>query len=234
MKKLIFIDDSQAALDLQTNEMNTILAEDSNEDVEIIPIQCDMCGVSDCLDEHGVLVHMDDPVYNTINHTISNILEIINNIMQDENTDMAEAVIDLSLDDNDETLGVRLVRFILNNLHNREWFNLNRLIITLTSSYRSAGFSNLKERFLLPDERKKVLECYRPIKDLGNNKIEFNKTLTAFPRFHASFHLDQEGAPSIINRLLLDKENVPGNTGTQYGNYFGMIYARLYKTEGAI
>ena len=46
------------------------------------------------------------------------------------------------------------------------------------------------------------------------------------------YHCEGEGAALTKNKLLLDKESVSENTGTYYGNYFGLIYARLYKNEG--
>lgn len=233
MKKLIFIDDSLEILNAQINKMEEILNEDQNPDVELDSIQCDLSGASECLNNQGEISYPNNPDYAHANQMLTGVVETIRDIITEDTMEKVELVIDLLLDDKDETLGFKLVKHILNHI-DKTWFDLCRLVITITSSYRSADFSNLKNRFLSPEEQGKIIECYRPIVINETGQVKFNTELTAFPRFYSRFHMGEEVAFSMINKLLLDEENVPGNTGTHYGNYFGLIYARLYKEEGGV
>lgn len=233
MKKLIFIDDSPEILNAQISKMKELLNGDNNQDVELGSLPCDLAGASDCLDHQGELAHPGDPDYEQANQTLASVVGTIQDIITDGSAEKVELVIDLLLDDKDETLGFKLVKHILNHI-DKAWFDQWRLVITITSSYRSADFSNLKNQFLSPEEQGKIIECYRPIVTDGTGQVEFNKTLTAFPRFYSRFRIDEDSTFPMVNKLLLDKDNVPGNVGTHYGNYFGLIYARLYKEEGAM
>lgn len=234
MKKIIFIDDLLAVLEVQQAEMTAILEKDGNTDVEIESIQCDMTNVADCLDDAGNKQHEDESRYTAIHQTLDNILEKVNTAtaMIDETNDKVEAVIDLFLDNIDSGLGLKLAKFILEHMQNRECFEEQSFMLTITSSYICADFSTLLAKYLAEDERQHVVECYRPFLELPNDKFKIDKSSTAFPEFYYPYHCEGEGIPSMINKLLLDTESVSGNTGTYYGNYFGLIYARLYKNEG--
>lgn len=233
MKKLIFIDDNLEILNAQINKMKELLKEDNNQDVELDSLQCDLSSAPDCLDNLGNIAHPGEPKYEQANQALTNVVGTIHDIIQEGTVEKLELVIDLLLDDKDEKLGFKLVKYILNHI-DKTWFDQCRLVITITSSYRSADFSNLKNQFLSSEEQDKIIECYRPIVTDVTGQVAFNSTLTAFPRFYLRFHVDEFSTLSMINKLLLDKDNVPGNTGTHYGNYFGLIYARLYKEEGAM
>lgn len=233
MKKLIFIDDNFEILNAQITKMKELLKDDGNRDVELSSLQCDLSSAPDCLDNQGEIAHPGDPSYQQANQTLENIVETIHDIINEGTVEKVELVIDLLLDDKDETLGFKLVKYILSHI-DKTWFDQCRLVITITSSYRSADFSNLKSQFLSPEEQDKIIECYRPIVINENGQVEFNTALTAFPRFYAQFHIDETSSFRSVNKLLLDKDSVPGNTGTHYGNYFGLIYARLYKDERAM
>lgn len=233
MKKLIFIDDNAEILRAQKNQMKELLEEDSNQEVELESLQCDLSDAPDCLNDLGEIAYPNNPDYEQANQTLRNVVEAIRGIIKEGAAEKIELVIDLLLDDRDETLGFKLVKYIL-KIIDRTWFDQYRLMITITSSYRSADFSNLKDRFLSVEEQNKIIECYRPIVINGPGQVDFNKTLTAFPRFYSRFHTAEDSSFPMINKLLLDKDSVPGNIGTHYGNYFGLIYARLYKEEGAM
>ena len=231
MKKLIFIDDNSDILSAQEHQMNELLKKDGNLDVEVESFSCNLSAAPDCLNDMGEIAYPDDPDYEQTNQTLTTVIETIRGIIEEDTAEKLELVIDLLLDDQDETLGFKLVKFILKHI-DKSWFEQCRLVITITSSYRSADFSNLKNQFLSGEKQDKIIECYRPIVINGPGQVDFNKTLTAFPRFYAQFHTAEDSAYPTINKLLLDQESVPGNTGTHYGNYFGLIYARLYKSEG--
>lgn len=233
MKKLIFIDDNSEILSAQKNQMKELLEKDDNQDVELESIQCDLSKAPDCLNDIGEIAYPKDPDYEQVNQTLMTVVQAICAIIEEGTAEKMELVIDLLLDDKDETLGFKLVKFILNHI-DRTWFEQCRLVITITSSYRSADFSNLKNQFLSDEEQSKIIECYRPIVINGSGQVDFNKTLTAFPRFYSQFCAAEDSNFPMINKLLLDKDSVPGNTGTHYGNYFGLIYARLYKAEGTM
>lgn len=235
MKKLIFIDDLAEVLQPQQDEMQRILDIDDNHEVEIESIQCDMTNVTDCLDDKGEKQHKGEDRYIPIHEKLDDIMKTINqataNIQKD--SDRVEVVIDLYLDDIDETLGLKLVKYILKHMERRDYFETWRFLITVTSSYISSDFSDLLNKFLSENERERVIDCYRPFfKNLEANKFVVDKTFTAFPEFYYSYHCEGEGVAQTINKLLLDKESVSENIGTYYGNYFGLIYARLYKNEG--
>lgn len=234
MKKIIFIDDIPAVLEVQQAEMMAILKKDGNADVEIENIQCDMANVADCLDDAGNKQHEGENHYTVIHQTLDSILKKVNaaTAMIDGADDKVEVVIDLFLDDIDGGLGLKLAKFILVHMENKECFEKQSFILTITSSYISADFSTLLAKHLAENERQYVVECYRPFLELPNNKYKIDKSSTAFPEFYYQYHCEGEGIPSMINKLLLDAESVSDNTGTYYGNYFGLIYARLYKNEG--
>lgn len=234
MKKIIFIDDIAAVLEVQQAEMIAILEKDGNTDVEIENIQCDMTKVADCLDDAGKKQHEGEDRYAAIHQILDSILEKVNTAtaMIHGADDKVEAVIDLFLDDLDGGLGLKLAKFILEHMENRECFEDQSFMLTITSSYISADFSALLAKHLAEDERQYVVECYRPFLELPDNKYKIDKSSTAFPEFYHQYHCEGEGIPSMINKLLLDTESVSDNTGTYYGNYFGLIYARLYKDEG--
>ncbi len=235
MKKLIFIDDLREVIRPQQDEMQHILDLDDNREVEIESIQCNMAGVTDCLDDKGEKQHEGEDCYISIHKKLDDIMETINQATAEipNDADRVEVVIDLYLDDKDETLGVKLVKYILKHMDRRDCFEARRFLITVTSSYVSSDFSDLLDKFLSADERDRVIECYRPFfKNQETNQFVIDKNFTAFPEFYYSHRCEDSGIPPMINKLLLDKESVPGNTGTYYGNYFGLIYARLYKNEG--
>ena len=197
MKKLIFIDDNSDILSAQEHQMNELLKKDGNLDVEVESFSCNLSAAPDCLNDMGEIAYPDDPDYEQTNQTLTTVIETICGIIEEDTAEKLELVIDLLLDDQDETLGFKL-----------------------------------KNQFLSGEKQDKIIECYRPIVINGPGQVDFNKTLTAFPRFYAQFHTAEDSAYPTINKLLLDQESVPGNTGTHYGNYFGLIYARLYKAEG--
>lgn len=235
MKKLIFIDDLVEVIQLQQDEMRRILDIDSNSEVEIESIQCNMANMTDCLDDKGEKQHEGEDRYISIHEKLDNIMKTINQATTNiqDNSDRVEVVIDLYLDDIDEALGLKLVKYILKHMERRDCFETRRFLITVTSSYISSDFSDLSDKLLSADERERVIKCYRPFfKDHNTNKFVIEKTFTAFPEFYYSHRCEDNGIAQTINRLLLDKDSVSGNTGTYYGNYFGLIYARLYKNEG--
>lgn len=234
MKKIIFIDDVAAVLQTQEAEMRQILAMDGNHSVEIESIQCDMTNVANCLSDTGNKQHENKERYNAIHQTLDAILESVNaataNIHGAE--DKVEVVIDLYLDDKNDGLGLKLAKYILVHMEDKACFDTWNFVITITSSYISADFSSLSAKYLTEEERKRVVECYRPFRKISSDEYEIDKTSTAFPEFYYSYHCEGENIPDMINKLLLDKDSVSGNTGTYYGSYFGLIYARLYKNEG--
>ena len=223
MKKLIFIDDNPNILQKQLHEITEIFTDDGVGDVDIVNCLCDLSGDPTCFNDDGTL--RDN---NVLQETLSCINLVMHTVQAAITADMEkiELVIDLFLDDKDETLGFKLVKYILRSAEPREWFRNGKLVITMTSSYKSADYSNLKERFFdsLVD-RDRIVECYRPIDPATN---EFIKDSAAFPIFYYSFHTENDTSHPSINKLLLDVIHVSNNKGTYYGNYFGLIYARLF------
>lgn len=238
MKKLIFIDDLAEVLQPQQDEMQRILDIDGNSEVELESIQCDMTNVTDCLDDKGEKQHEGEDLYIPIHEKLDEIMETINQATAEiqDDSDRVEVVVDLCFDDSDTNKkdpGLKLVKYILEHMERRDCFEARRFLITVTSSYISSDFSDLLDKFLSADERERVIDCYRPFFRVSEtNTFVINKTFTAFPEFYYSHRCEGEGIAQTINKLLLDKESVPGNIGTYYGNYFGLIYARLYKNEG--
>lgn len=234
MKKIIFIDDVAAVLQAQETEMHQILEMDGNHSVEIESIRCDMTNVANCLSDTGEKQHEGEKRYRAVHQTLDAILESVNVATANihDAGDKVEMVIDLYLDDKSDGLGLKLAKYILEHMEDKACFDTWNFVITITSSYISADFSSLSAKYLTEEERKRVVECYRPFRKISSDKYEIDKTSTAFPEFYYTYHCEGEDVPEMINKLLLDKDSVSGNTGTYYGSYFGLIYARLYKNEG--
>lgn len=227
MKKIFFIDDLETVLKPQLDEMQKILAD--NHDVEAASVLCNMTNVMDCLDDNGQKANIGDPSYQEIHQTLDDILEQINESLV--SCDKVEIVIDLTLSNEyNSKLGYRLAKYILTNMNNPSAFTSQQLLITFTSSYISADFSQLCGNILTPEERELIVECYRPFFPAGRDEnYVIDKKMTAFPEFYYDYRCEGDDIPAAINKLLLDQDNAPGSKGTCYGNYFGLIYARLYK-----
>lgn len=248
MKKLIFIDDNCEILQKQADEIKRFFDADGVEDVRIVICQCDLSVISnypDCLacfrDDGSLDSNMEDgtllgkiDMLQEASRRVRSVDQIIENAIHEEGIERIELVIDLFLDDKHESLGFWLAKHILGSPEANRWFQDGTLLITMTSSYKSADYSKLKERFFESvQDRDRIEECYRPI---DPESKEFIKNIAAFPLFYHKFHFPEGAGCPSINQLLLDTKNINGNIGTYYGNYFGLIYARLFSdrndTEG--
>ena len=228
MKKIVFIDDEPGMLEVQGNEMREILRD--NPDVVVENICCNMRDVKDCLDDSGRKKETTDAKYYVVFSVMDDIItRLIEDVM---NYDQTEVVIDLCLGSgNNPILGYRLAKFILSNSINETAFKEQRLLITATSSFYS--FDNQIGRSILSDDEKnKIVFCYRPLFSDKKRNYFFDKGIQNFPIFYKQYHCRVAGVQDKINKLLLDEENVPGQVGTAYGNYFGLVYARLYQNSG--
>lgn len=238
MKKIIFVDDLREIIEVQEKEMRKILAADKNDIVQVESILCDMIGVEDCLDACGNIQHEKQEAYDPIHQVLKNILNRINVATQEIHSpkDKVEVVIDLCLINKGEELdsyksGAKLTKYILKNMNDRHYFEEQSFLITIVSNLASLDYSPFLSECLTEEEIGRVVQCPRPFRNI-NGKWKIDKTGTAFPEFYYEFKYDNDSEYPMINKLLLDKESVPGNTGTYYGNYYGIIYARLYKNEG--
>ncbi|OUN99673.1 hypothetical protein B5F98_00395 [Pseudoflavonifractor sp. An44] len=222
MKAVIFIDDNNIILERQKQELNDILTQDGVSDVKIVDCLCDLSHDPTCLNDDGSL--RDGEIAQDVQSGIRLVLDTVQSEI-DAGVEKLELVIDLCLDDKDETLGFKLASHIIRNKFARKWFEEWKLVITLTSSYKCTAFSELKEKYFSKEDRDRIIECYRPY---NPETHEFTRDSPAFPMFYHIFHTKGDNDPPSINRLLLDKGGNENNKGTYYGNYFGLIYARLY------
>ncbi len=239
MKEIIFIDDEDfaqgSASQIQVDEMEKILQSDNNNEVTVTKVQCAVpVGKEDCLSNEGELNHENEECYSGVNQAIKNVLKTVNDRIDKIKTedDRIEAVIDLCLQRGKHPrLGIKLAKYLINNMKQREYFENMQFVITLTSRYLTT-YNEICMGVLNEDEMQKIEICYRPIveSEMDPEELQFDKTGTAFPKYYKKYHIDKSDPKKQINKLLADTENGPqGNTGTFYGNFFGLIYARLYK-----
>ena len=114
-------------------------------------------------------------------------------------------------------IGIELVKKLVRDSKLSSYFTSNKLLITLTSMYISADFDRLSEGDLTDEEIRKILYCHRPIK----NEL-FDKQRYAFPEYYMKFKGNISN--DDVKKLLCNK--------TYYGNFFGLIIARLMCAEG--
>ena len=246
MKKLIFIDDEArndeklTALQLQIEEFKAIFKKDGQR-IEIHPLQLlvDEDEI-DFLTDSGTIKYPEKEssseegpytaIYNTLNSIVKEILDYVHQIKNSE--DRVEIVIDLCLQSGRHPeLGSRVAQYIINKILANDpiKFNDGHVIITLASTYAAGN----KEASALHRQHKQQVEfAYLPIIRPEGKDPYIDHEGTAYPQFYNKYHLNPtKHDPNAkyfhtINELLY---NLPEkNTGTPYGNYFGLIYARLF------
>lgn len=208
MKYLKFIDDNEKINRLQKLEINKLLKKyrlDSHISVGCMTVSLQ----SQDFDKSA---ESDSYLYEKVNQITDDIFKKFNSDAQ-----KIELVIDLCLDDKNPSTGVNLVKMLINNNKLKSFFEEGTLLITLTSMYISADFDRISENLLSQEEVNKILYCYRPIKD-----DRFDENRYAFPEYYMRFK-DKLPNTDVIE-LLSNK--------TYYGNFWGMILARLVSEEG--
>lgn len=238
MKKIIFIDDEELgkknAAQLQVDEFRAILRRDHNQEVEIETYRCVIpAQMENCLTNSGELNFVGEEAYAQAHQEIENVLGMIDQETDKivAPTDRIEVVIDLCLCGGmGPESGVRLAKYLIKHMKKKEYFDDMRFVITLISQYLST-YRETCSKILDNGEMSKIETCYRPvIEDKGDsNKLKLDKEGTAFPKYYYKYRMVKNCHSQQINRLLRDSENGPAdNVGTFYGNFFGLIYARLY------
>lgn len=212
MKQIFFIDDCERICKLQKAELISLLQEYNFNDV----ITVDSKTLYLEMEEINKYEKDLNKEKTYLNDRIKEIRESVKQSLS-SGTEKIELVIDLCLDDKDPSTGIHFVKLLINNDELKEFFVSNRLIITLTSMYISADFDRLSEGVLSNEEVDKILYCYRPIKN-----DSFDRERYAFPEYYMQF------------KANLRDENIKGllSQKTYYGNFFGLIIARLVCAEG--
>lgn len=211
MKCIIFIDDIEQINKLQKSELEKILLECNIDD--LVKIETNTISLKSNEFQDFEIESKGDSTY--LKNNIKSISKQIQKMFK-SGAEKVELVIDLCLDDNNPITGILLAKRLVNKDDLQCFFEENKLLITLTSAYISADFEVLSNSVLCTEEAEKVLYCHRPIFD-----NEFEKKRYAFPEYYVLFM--ERISNADIKKLLLEK--------TYYGNYFGMLLARLLCEE---
>lgn len=211
MKHILFIDDSEKISKLQKIELNTLLQNyDLYNDISV-DSKTYFLEMEEFIENKNCLSENNTYLNKTVNEIINDVLNYFTS-----GAEKIELVIDLCLDDKNPSTGINLVKTLIENDDLKRFFDNNTLIITLTSMYISADFDRLSEGILSSEEINKLLYCHRPIKN-----DSFDKNRYAFPEYYMQFK--EKISNEHVKDLLSQK--------TYYGNFFGMILARLICSE---
>ena len=246
-KMLLFVDDKQnienTVMYLQIQEFRRFFEEDHNlEDVDIEDYTFEFEEDEfEYLDDEG---NLRDRANEEIKNKLTRLLDKINNITQvliKGDYNKIEVVMDLCLclkdrnpADEKTKLGMKLTKYLLSHMDHRNCYEEGKFLVTLVSNYMSNYNSFCKEYFT-PYDLERIEACYRPIEDYGRKSV-IDRDGAAYPTYYNKYKFqiaegDKEGRiKEHINALLQGGDHrKTKESGTYYGNFFGMIYARLYR-----
>ena len=233
MKQLIFIDDGLEkegyAVYLLMKEIRKIFEHDKQK-IDVLLINCCIDPkYHDFIDDTGELAYPNNKGYESTNNTVIDVFNQVKNMAEIMAEDgRIELAIDLCLQhgkDYNVMTGCNLAKYIITHLDKR-LFDEKKVVISLCSTVvmtMEGPPEALKKEF--PD----IIEtCTAPIIRDMNNVPRIDTDKIAYPMFLSKYKVTDNDKTNMINHLLYYYKD-ERHTGSVYGNFFGMLYARLFK-----